>query len=114
MLPDVPTFAEAAFPSFVGSNWFGMAAPAGTPDDILDTLAQAIFKAPLWYKSASRLWVCWCLSCCASSLRQVSTRRLNFGTKRQNAGQSPSNESAVPAPSLDQGPRRETKRDAFK
>ena len=45
MLPDVPTFAESGFPGFVASNWFGMAAPAGTPDDILDTLAQAVFEA---------------------------------------------------------------------
>ena len=45
MLPDVPTFAEFGFPGFVASNWFGMAAPAGTPDDILDTLAQAVFEA---------------------------------------------------------------------
>ena len=45
MLPDVPTMAEAGFPGFVASNWWGMAAPAGTPDDILDTLAQAVAEA---------------------------------------------------------------------
>jgi len=45
MLPDVPTIAESGFPGFVASNWFGMAAPAGTPEDILDTLAQAVFEA---------------------------------------------------------------------
>jgi tripartite-type tricarboxylate transporter receptor subunit TctC len=45
MLPDVPTFAESGFPGFVASNWFGMAAPAGTPGDILDKLAQAVFEA---------------------------------------------------------------------
>jgi tripartite-type tricarboxylate transporter receptor subunit TctC len=45
MLPDVPTIAESGFPGFVASNWFGMAAPAGTPDGILDILAQAIFEA---------------------------------------------------------------------
>jgi tripartite-type tricarboxylate transporter receptor subunit TctC len=44
-LPDVPTIAESGFPGFVASNWFGMAAPAGTPDGILDTLAQAVFEA---------------------------------------------------------------------
>ena len=42
MLPDVPTMAESGFPGFVASNWWGMAAPAGTPDDVLDTLAQAV------------------------------------------------------------------------
>ena len=45
MLLDAPTFAESGFPGFVASNWFGMAAPAGTPDDILDTLAQGVFEA---------------------------------------------------------------------
>jgi tripartite-type tricarboxylate transporter receptor subunit TctC len=44
MLPDVPTMKEAGFP-FVASNWFGMAAPAGTPDAILDTLAAAVAEA---------------------------------------------------------------------
>ena len=28
MLPDVPTMAEAGFPGFIASNWWGMAAPA--------------------------------------------------------------------------------------
>ncbi len=45
MLPDVPSIAESGFPGLVASNWFGMAAPAGTPDGILDTLAQAVFDA---------------------------------------------------------------------
>jgi len=31
MLPDVPSIAESGFPGLVASNWFGMAAPAGTP-----------------------------------------------------------------------------------
>ncbi len=45
MLPQVPTMAESGFPGFVASNWFGMAAPAGTPDDILDKLADAVAEA---------------------------------------------------------------------
>ncbi len=45
MLPDVPTMAEAGFPGLVASNWCGMAATAGTPDDILDTLARAVSEA---------------------------------------------------------------------
>lgn len=45
MLPDVPTMAESGFPGFVAANWWGMAAPAGTPDDILDKLAQAVSEA---------------------------------------------------------------------
>lgn len=45
MLPDVPTIAESGFPGFVASNWFGMAAPAKTPDNILDTVANAVSEA---------------------------------------------------------------------
>ena len=45
MLPDVPTMGESGYPGFVASNWWGMAAPAGTPDDILEKLAQAVAEA---------------------------------------------------------------------
>lgn len=45
MLPNVPTMAESGFPGFVASNWWGIAAPAGTPDTVLDTLAQAVAEA---------------------------------------------------------------------
>ena len=45
MLPDVQTMSESGFSGFVASNWFGMAAPAGTPDDVLDILAGAVAEA---------------------------------------------------------------------
>jgi tripartite-type tricarboxylate transporter receptor subunit TctC len=45
MLPNVPTIAESGFPGFVASNWFGIAAPANTPESIVDTLAQAVSEA---------------------------------------------------------------------
>ncbi len=38
---------EAGFPDFALSVWWGMAAPAGTPDDVLDILHQAVTKAQL-------------------------------------------------------------------
>jgi len=41
-LPDVPTTAEAGLPDFVSSSWFGLAAPAGTPQPIVDKLAAAV------------------------------------------------------------------------
>lgn len=34
-LPDVPTMIEAGFPNFVSVAWFGVAAPARTPDDVI-------------------------------------------------------------------------------
>ena len=37
-LPDVPTVAEQGYPGFESIGWIGLAAPARTPDAILDTL----------------------------------------------------------------------------
>jgi tripartite-type tricarboxylate transporter receptor subunit TctC len=42
MLPDVPTFAESGYPGVVAGPWFSMVAPAGTPLDIREKLAQEI------------------------------------------------------------------------
>jgi tripartite-type tricarboxylate transporter receptor subunit TctC len=44
-LPDLPTVAEAALPGFETSLWFGLLAPADTPDAIRDRLAAAIDQA---------------------------------------------------------------------
>lgn len=35
LLPEVPTVEECGYPDFDVSSWFGMAAPAGTPRDIV-------------------------------------------------------------------------------
>jgi tripartite-type tricarboxylate transporter receptor subunit TctC len=43
--PDVPTMAEAGIAGFDISNWFGVFAPAGTPDEILNRLNAEIVKA---------------------------------------------------------------------
>jgi tripartite-type tricarboxylate transporter receptor subunit TctC len=37
-LPDVPTLAEAGFTGFDTTGWFGLMAPAGTPQPIIDKL----------------------------------------------------------------------------
>jgi tripartite-type tricarboxylate transporter receptor subunit TctC len=41
-LPDVPTIAEAGVPGFEVSNWWGILAPAGTPEPALDRLYREI------------------------------------------------------------------------
>lgn len=45
LLPHVPTVAESGLPGFEASGWFGLFAPAGTPEAIVDTLAKAVDKA---------------------------------------------------------------------
>lgn len=44
-LPDIPTFAEAGLPGFGVVNWSGLAAPAGTPPDVLARLQAEMAKA---------------------------------------------------------------------
>jgi tripartite-type tricarboxylate transporter receptor subunit TctC len=44
-LPDVPTFAEAGFPSVQAIGWVGLAAPAGTPAAIVKQLNEQLRAA---------------------------------------------------------------------
>jgi len=44
-LPQLPTVAEAGLPGFETALWFGIVAPADTPDAIRDRLAEAIGQA---------------------------------------------------------------------
>jgi tripartite-type tricarboxylate transporter receptor subunit TctC len=41
-LPDVPTMAEAGIPNMVVTAWFGLFAPAGTPQPVIDRIQQAV------------------------------------------------------------------------
>ena len=41
-LPDVPTFAQAGLPSYQVLNWFGLAAPKGTPPAIVDKMNRLV------------------------------------------------------------------------
>jgi tripartite-type tricarboxylate transporter receptor subunit TctC len=42
LLPRVSTVAESGYPGFEAGNWFGVFVPAGTPRDIVATLAKAV------------------------------------------------------------------------
>ena len=44
-LPDVPTVAEAGFPGYVVTSWFGIVAPARTPQDVITRLSTALTSA---------------------------------------------------------------------
>ncbi|MDX3904788.1 MAG: tripartite tricarboxylate transporter substrate binding protein [Pigmentiphaga sp.] len=43
--PDIPTMKEAGFDKFDVSSWFGLIAPAGTPQDVVDKLNASVQKA---------------------------------------------------------------------
>jgi tripartite-type tricarboxylate transporter receptor subunit TctC len=45
LLPDVPTTAEAGYPSFVLEAWIALFAPAGTPRPVIDKLTAAASEA---------------------------------------------------------------------
>lgn len=44
-VPDTPTIAEAGVPGYDVSTWFGIAAPAGLPPDVLQRLRTAVVRA---------------------------------------------------------------------
>jgi len=49
--PDLQTFGEAGYPGFEATAWFGVAAPAGTPGEVIARLNReivAIVKDPVW------------------------------------------------------------------
>jgi tripartite-type tricarboxylate transporter receptor subunit TctC len=43
--PDIPTIAEQGYPTIVTTNWFGMAGPAGVPDDVVAKMHAALVVA---------------------------------------------------------------------
>ena len=43
-LPDVPTISEAGVPGYESENWFGLFAPARTPQRIVTRLNEAVVK----------------------------------------------------------------------
>ncbi len=44
-LPDVPTMQELGFPTFVITGWYGILAPPGTPQPIVQKLSEEAAKA---------------------------------------------------------------------
>lgn len=48
-LPDLPTFAEQGIPDFTAAVWWGLMAPAGTPDNVvaeLNRMVNEVLKSP--------------------------------------------------------------------
>jgi tripartite-type tricarboxylate transporter receptor subunit TctC len=44
LAPELPTMAESGFPGFEAVPWFGLLAPTGTPNDVLDKLHAETVK----------------------------------------------------------------------
>ena len=44
-LPDIPTFAEQGLAGFEATGWFGIVAPAGTPQDVIAKINAAFVAA---------------------------------------------------------------------
>ena len=42
ILPDVPTIAEAGVPGYEASNWWGIVAPAGVPQAVVDRIRKEL------------------------------------------------------------------------
>jgi tripartite-type tricarboxylate transporter receptor subunit TctC len=45
-VPDVPTFHELGYKNFEALTWFGVLAPAGTPEAVVNRLSSEITKMP--------------------------------------------------------------------
>ena len=43
-MPELPTVAESGLPGYESSQWYGVLAPTGTPEDILNSLNAHIMK----------------------------------------------------------------------
>jgi tripartite-type tricarboxylate transporter receptor subunit TctC len=43
-MPDLPTVAESGLRGYESSQWYGLLAPAGTPEDILNSLSAHVVK----------------------------------------------------------------------
>jgi tripartite-type tricarboxylate transporter receptor subunit TctC len=43
-MPDLPTVAESGLAGYESSQWYGVLAPAGTPEDVLNTVSAQVAK----------------------------------------------------------------------
>ncbi|MDQ2736250.1 MAG: tripartite tricarboxylate transporter substrate binding protein [Pseudomonadota bacterium] len=57
LLPDVPTAAESGLPGFENTGWFGLFAPVGTPQAVLEKIQHDTVKALASTDIKARLYV---------------------------------------------------------
>jgi tripartite-type tricarboxylate transporter receptor subunit TctC len=44
-LPNVPTVAESGYPGYTSQSWYGLVAPAGTPQTVIDKWNAGVVAA---------------------------------------------------------------------
>ena len=76
LLPDVPTMDEAGLPNYYVYSWFGIFAPAKTPQHIVERLAARSRRQPRIRGLLRR----WCRRACRSSHLLRRTPSLQCGT----------------------------------
>ena len=54
-IPDMPTIAESGLPGYDSGNWYGIVAPAKTPQDIIAKLHAAIIKTLAFADTKKRM-----------------------------------------------------------
>ncbi len=54
-LPEVPTLVESGYPGLIAIGWWGLAAPAGTPPEVVRVLSDAALKALQKPEAVARL-----------------------------------------------------------
>jgi tripartite-type tricarboxylate transporter receptor subunit TctC len=69
-MPEVPTVAEAGLPGFTNIGWFGLLAPAGTPDAVLDKVQRDVARVMDETEIKARLFV--------AGMRPVASTRADF------------------------------------
>jgi tripartite-type tricarboxylate transporter receptor subunit TctC len=92
LLPDVPTVAENALPGFSVGVWFGIAAPARTPRDVIERLGKEIgeiTKFPDVQKRLSALGYDLAFSGSEGLRHLIATDHRRYGTAIREAGIAP-------------------------
>lgn len=88
LLPDVPTVAET-YPGFRAGTWFGLFAPAGTPQTVLDPLAaevNRILRSPAARQELAALGIEAASLSQQAFARQVSTEYTRYAQIVKAAG----------------------------
>ncbi len=79
LLPDVPTAAESGLPGFENTGWFGVLAPAGTPQAVIDKVHRDCVKSLAATDTKARLYV--------QGMRPVGNSPAEFGKQMDDEAQ---------------------------